>query len=186
MIRITRTKFLSAAGLLALLCVLVCPAGRADDLTITLDSPIVGTAGGPAITVFGDITNNTVNPIYFGNESLTFNDPTSLSGNPDVIINALFFGGPASVDAGLTLPGVDIFTLTIDPSAAPGTYGFNFYDLIGGTDPNCINDGCTGSSGTLEFSVTVLSPVTAPEPGSLALLASGLLVGLFVLRRAGH
>jgi len=186
MIQISKTKFSTVAGVLALFCVLACPAVRGDDLSISLDSPIVGTAGGPAITVFGDITNNTTNTIFFGNETLTFNDPSSLSGNPDVILNALFFGGPGSVDPGSPLTGVDLFTLSIDPSAAPGVYEFNFYDLIGGNDPNCVNDGCTGSSGTLDFSVTVLSPVTTPEPGSLTLLASGLLVGLLALRRAGR
>jgi len=185
MIRITKTKFLTMAGLLALLCVLVCPPGRADDLSITLDAPIVGTAG-QTITVFGDITNNTSNTIYFVDESLTFSDPSSLSGSGDVIVNGIFGVGPASVDPGTPQTGVDLFTLLIDPAAAPGVYNFNYYNLIGSTDPACTTDSCAGSPGTLQFSVTVNSPVTTPEPGSLALLASGLLAGLFLIRRAGR
>lgn len=184
MIRIAKMKFLILAGVLAMFCALVCPAGRADDLSITLDNPVVGSAG-DVITVFGDITNNTSSTIFFVDDSLSPQNPGEpLSGTADVVFNALLFGGPASVDPGTPLTGVDLFTLMIDPGAAPGVYAYS-YTLRGSTDPGCADETCENPS-VLSFNVTVNGTAITPEPGSFVLLACGLLAGLLVARRAGR
>lgn len=187
-----KRKFTISAGLLALLCALVCPTVRADgtglgDLTITL--PTISGMAGQQFTVFGTLTNNSSNALYFSTDSVTFNSP-AIHGTPDVASNGflgLFLGldlGPTSIDANSTLTGVDLFTVTIPTGTAPGSYGMNPYDLLGGIDPTCTLGFCDVQLGAVEFGVNVQAPVTTPEPGTLLLLASGLLAGLLVVRRA--
>jgi hypothetical protein len=62
----------------------------------------------------------------------------------------------------------------------------NFYEVHGGTDANCTLDftKCGVQLGKVEFAVNVQGVVPTPEPGTLILLASGLLAGLLVIRRA--
>ena len=67
--------------------------------------------------------------------------------------------------------------------AAPGVYTGNFYNITGGSDPACIDGTCTDLLGTVAFDVTVQGPVTSPEPGSLPLLITGILVLATFARR---
>jgi hypothetical protein len=188
---IIKSKFIISAGL-ALLCGLVCPTVRADgtglgDLTITL--PTISGIAGQQITVLGNLTNSSLNVLYFSTDSVAFNNP-AIGGSPDVASNGflgLLLGmdlGPTSINASSTLTGVDLFTVNIPTGTAPGLYDMNFYDLLGGVDPSCTLGFCGVQLGNVEFSVNVQGPVTTPEPGTFLLLASGLLVGLLVIRRA--
>ena len=190
---ILKRKFTISAGLLALLCALVCPTVRADgtglgDLTITL--PTISGMAGQQFTVFGTLTNSSASTLYFSTDSVTFNNP-AFQGTPDVAANGflgLLLGldlGPTSINGNSTLTGVDLFTVMIPTGTAPGLYGVNFYDLLGGIDPACTPLGLCGVQlGTVEFSVNVQAPVTTPEPGTLLLFASGLLAVFFLIRRA--
>jgi hypothetical protein len=189
MIGITRSKFIISAGLLALLCVLLSPAVRADgtglgDLTITL--PTISGSAGDTIVVLGTLTNTSANTLDFANDNLFLNNSTALGGVADAAFNAFLGFGPGSIGGNSTLTGVDLFTVIIAPDAAPGPYDVNFYDLFGGTDANCTADPtlCGVELGTVEFTVNVHGAVPTPEPGTLMLLASGLLAGLLILRRA--
>ena len=188
MTRITRSKFIISAGLLALLCALLSPVLRADgtglgDVTITL--PTISGSAGSTITVLGSLTNNSANTLDFGGDFVTPNS-TAISGFGDVFFNGFLGIGPSSIGGNSTLTGVDLFTIFIAAGAAPGSYNLNFYDLLGGTDAACNLDPtlCGVQLGTIEFTVNVQGPVTTPEPGTLLLLASGLLAGLLVIRRA--
>jgi len=185
---VLKRKFTISAGLLALLCALVCPTVRADgtgmgDLTITL-STISGMAGQQVI-VGGTLMNSSTNTLYFANESLNFTSITVPLQQTDVVSNAFFGKGPGSIDGGLTLTVIDLFRFTI-PDVPTGLYDLNSYDLLGGIDPNCaFGIGvCDVLLGTGSFTVNVQGTVPTPEPGTMVLLASGLLAGLLVLRRA--
>jgi hypothetical protein len=191
MTRITKSKFITAAGLLALLCALLSPGVWADgatgegDITITL--PTITGSAGDMIVVLGSITNTSANTLDFANDFVTPNN-TALSGSGDVFFNAVLGIGPGSINGNSMLSGVDLFTVFIASDAAPGSYDVNFYDLLGGTDANCILDStlCGYTLGTVEFTVNVQGPVVTPEPGTFALLASALFAGLLMIRRAAR
>ena len=190
MTRITKSKFLTSAGLLALLCALLSPAVRADgtglgDLTITL--PTISGSAGDTIVVLGTLTNTSPNTLDFANDSVTFNN-TAIGGVADVTFNAIFGAGPSSIGGNSTLINVDLFTVFIANDATPGLYDLNSYDILGGTDANCTLDFtlCGVQLGAIEFTVNVQGAVPTPEPGTLMLLASGLLAGVLVIRRAAQ
>jgi len=184
---ITKSKFLTSAGLLTLLCVLLPPVVRADgtgrgDVIITL--PTISGGAGDAIVVFGKLTNTSSNTLDFANDSLTPNN-TAIGGVADLAFNGFLGLGPNSIGGNSTLTGVDLFTIFIANDASPGLYDVNFYDLLGGTDANCTLDFslCGAQLGTVEFAVNVQGVVPTPEPGTLVLLVVGLLAGLLVIRR---
>jgi hypothetical protein len=190
MTRIMKSKFLTGAGLLALLCVLLSPVVRADgtglgDLTIGL--PAISGSAGDTIVVLGTLTNTSSNTLDFANDSVTFNN-TALGGFADLAFNGILGFGPSSISGTSTLTGVDLFTVTIANDAAPGTYDVNFYEVLGGTDANCTLDStlCGVQLGTVEFTVNVQGVVPTPEPGTLMFLGSGLMAGLLVFRRAAQ
>jgi hypothetical protein len=186
MTRIMKRKFLTSAGLLALLCALLSPAARADgtglgDLTITL--PAISGSAGDTIIVGGILSNTSSNALYFSTDSVTFNN-TAISGTADVAFNGLFDPTILTIAGNSTQTVSDLFTVFIANDATPGLYDMNFYDLLGGTDPTCASFGLCGVQlGTAEFAVNVQGAVPTPEPRTLMLLASGLLVGLLVIRR---
>jgi hypothetical protein len=188
---IMKSKFLTSAGLLALFCALLSPGAWADgaglgDLTITF--PTISGSAGDTIVVSGILKNNSSNTLDFANDSVTFNNHSALGGVGDAAFNAFLGLGPSSIGGNSTLTGVDLFTVFIATDAAPGLYDVNFYDLLGGTDANCSADFtlCGVQLGTIEFTVNVQGAVVTPEPGTLMLLVSGLVVGILVLCRTAH
>jgi len=185
---ITKSKFIISAGLLALFCALLSPGVRADgtglgDLTITL--PTISGSAGDTIVVGGTLTNSSSNPLFFSSDSVTFNN-TAMSGTADVAFNGIFDPTLLTIAGSSTQTLSDLFTVFIAPGATPGLYDMNFYDLLGGIDPACTLGFCGVQLGTVEFSVNVQGPVPTPEPGTLLLLASGLLAGMLVVRRAAQ
>lgn len=179
-------QFLVGAALLSLPFLFAASTAHADALTISLSTAISGN-GGDAITVFGNLTNNSLDTLYFSDDSLTFNS-TEITGSDDIILNGFFGLGPTSIAPGTILDAVDLFTIQIAGGASPGVYPNNLFDLIGGTDPVACaagTDGCDSDLGELNFAVTVNgAPAGTPEPATLALLAlSVLFVALFANRR---
>jgi PEP-CTERM motif len=194
MTRITKSKFLITAGLTALLCVLLSPGARADgtglgDVTITL--PTISGSAGDTIVVLGSLANSSSNTLDFTNDFVSASNPTVLTGLGDVFFNSLLSTGPGSINGNSTLTGVDLFTIFIASDAIPGLYVQNTYVLEGGPDASCsglIADPslCSVQLASVNFTVNVQGAVPTPEPGTLLLLASGLLAGLLGIRRAAQ
>ncbi len=188
MARITKTKFLTMAGLLALLCALASPPSRADGagfLTIANLTATIGNAGN-TITVFGDLTNTSSSQLDFNNDNPNFTNLSVSSSTGLLTLNGILGFGPADITGNTKLTGVELFTFIIAPGAAPGVYTLNNYTVYGGTNTGCAIGDCASQLGIIDFTVTVKSPVTTPEPGSLVLLVSGLIAGLLALRRGAR
>ena len=193
MTKITKSKFLITAGLTALLCVLLSPAAKADgtglgDVTITL--PTISGSAGDSIVVLGNLTNSSSNTLDFTDDFVSVINPTALTAFGDVFFNSLLDAGPGSIDGNSTLTSVDLFTILIASDAAPGLYDQISYVLEGGPDTSCnvIVDPslCRVQLGRVNFTVDVQGAVPTPEPGTLMLLASGLLAVLVVIRRVAQ
>jgi hypothetical protein len=173
-----RTSYLVpslVAVLAAMICVWISPAARADDLTITV-APVSGLAGS-TIIVGGNVTNTSNETDYLSADELT-NLSSVVDGadsTADVAFNAFLNDTTVQIAAGQTIPFVDLFTITILASAPPGSDSGDTYVWLGGSDPSCALGGCTQQLGLASFHVDVLTPATIPEPGTLGLMAVGLL-----------
>lgn len=166
--------FVGAIFALLVLAVLPLPA-HANAVTLTL-SAASGSPGG-TITLDGTITNNTANTVYLNGEDFSFGSASFLSGD----INNFFLNAPLSLAAGRSSGLIALFTFDIAPGALGGPYGGNFLDIIGGTSSSDFKDVLASS----EFSVNVggATPAPTPEPGTLILLGSGLILLAEMMRR---
>ena len=158
---------------LALFLFAIVPLGvRADSSQTQLTvSNVTGTPG-QEVTVFGTITNTGTALVFLNGEGFSLGSSSFLNGD----VTNFFTNAPASLAGGTNSGLIALFSFDIAPGTAPGVYDENFLQLLGGAgqfDQNDIADA--------EFSVTVKSN-TVPEPGSLGLIAVGL-IGLLMLRR---
>jgi hypothetical protein len=177
-----QSKLLIIGAVLGLFFAFLPPRAFADTVGITLSSPLAGSPG-DTITVTGDLTNNdSANAYYFIADEFPSLDPALINPTDLIILNATFGPGPASIAAGGTLSGVDLFTFQIASSALPGSYS-GVFQLYGDTDgSNCSpGDGDCVLLSTLDYSVNVSRVTPTPEPGTFSLVMLGLLAGLGLL-----
>ncbi|MGO9991143.1 MAG: VPLPA-CTERM sorting domain-containing protein [Steroidobacteraceae bacterium] len=156
---------------------------HADEISIS--APTVTGSPGDTITVFGNLTNNTSNALYFGNDAVNLTAPSTVAtASDDIILNGLLGTGPTSIAAGATLTSVDLFSVQI--LGGSGTYSGNSFQLIGGTDAvGCANGSsdCNNLLGTANFSIYV-APVPVPAAGWLMLSGLGGLAAMVRKKRA--
>lgn len=177
-----------AALALPVLCACLSSRAAADGLTISNLTAISGQAG-DAITVYGDLTNNTDGWLFFSTDSINLNaDASVATASDDLMLNAIFGLGPSEIDPGDQYTGVDLFTITLTGGA--GTYSGNTFDISGGTDYDACSAGTTGCDdqlGGVVFSFDVNNPggnpAETPESATWLLLASGLSLAAWVYRR---
>jgi hypothetical protein len=147
-------------------------AAYADTVTFTLTNPnqVDSTLGGTTLTFTVTATASASNgaDVYLNGDSFDVSSPPLSLDDTDFFANSPFFLDPG------TSATFDDFTVTVDPSATPGTYVGDF-TFLGGSD-----GGAALNLGTVDFSVVV-----TPEPSSFLLLGSGLtgLVGLVRRKR---
>jgi PEP-CTERM motif len=126
--------------------------------------------------------------------SVDLTNYASFTGCPPA--GALDFGGPICADVTMSLSALDAGTYTVVFSDGQyianavfdnGTLGEGFSDLTGGVFCNIANNGVNCPNplgGAYALDITTTSPSSVPEPGTLALLGSGLFaLGIFHLRR---
>ena len=156
------------AGFLTLL--LWSLAARADVLNFTLTTPNQTGSPGETLVFSGTISNPTAGTVFLNGENLSTSPSSFLAGDA----SAFFSNTPLSLTAngapGDTTGDVDLFSITIGASAAPGTYTMNnFFDVIGGSTSSS-----SGLLATQPFSITVNSSSSVPEPGTMTLFATGM------------
>jgi len=145
-------------------------SSQASAIGILLDAPSQSGVPGDTLVFRGVITNlDLENAVFLNSYDLNIVAP-------DLAVDGLddFFNNvPISLDAGASSGLIELFTVTIaNPTLDPlGTF-FGTYTLKGGAD-----GGAADILGFADFDVT-----ETPEPGSLILLAGGMLtlVGRYV------
>ena len=140
-------------------------------LTVNITPNTLGGLPGDVIQFFGSLTNNTADTVFINSNSFTFAIPAAVDDSP-FLNNAPFFlvGFGSSVL-------FEFLDVTIPPAQATGTYD-GFFTVQGG-----LTESAMDPIGDTAFQVTVNS--TAPEPGSLLLMAAGL-ASLVARRRLHH
>lgn len=167
-----RARLLIAATAV-MLALLLPPVIRADGTTFTLAQPSQAGVAGETLDFQGTITNSGAADVFLNGDS--FSTATAFLIVDD---SAFFTNTPASLAAsGGSVGPVDLFSVQILASAIPGTYGSNFFNVLGGSDGSA-----TDLLATQEFTITVTQPgggggggAQVPEPGTLVLFGTGML-----------
>jgi len=139
-------------------------AAHADSIDITLMQSSQSGLAGTSVTFDATITNMTGGTIFLNGDSAT-TSTSFLTVNDNPFLN----NAPLSLAAGASSGPFALFSVFIAPGTPSGNYSFNTFSISGGTSNVAFN-----TVGSAQFNVAV-----TPEPGTLVLLASGLLgVGL--------
>ncbi len=149
-------------------------AGTGSITFALVNADLTGTPG-DTLTWQYDVTNNSGEAIQaaYVTPSGSFS-----GGTADASVFDAFSSLGGTLPDGASLIGT-LFNFSADPSV-PSSFNSGTFDL-----------GVVLEDGTLidlfeNYSATITAPVNVPEPRSLTLLLSGLLIGVFTLRRAGR
>jgi hypothetical protein len=135
-------------------------AAYADTVTFTLTNPVEGILGATGGTVTYDVTATAIGSnsgaIFLNGDSFNAAAPLSLD-DTDFFADAPLFLDPGQSDT------FALFTITVAPGTALGSYSGDF-TFLGGPD-----DSSAETLGTVDFTTVV-----TPEPSSLLLLVTGI------------
>jgi uncharacterized repeat protein (TIGR01451 family) len=140
-------------------CALLLP-GRcfADDVSVTIADPSQTATPGQTVDFTGTITNDIEDTADF---TLSFSGFDSSNLTPNSLLSS-----PFSIGEGASTSTIDLFSVTLNSTIAPGTYPVDFLLQGRGSDPpNEIRD----ADG--EVTITAVTP----EPSTMWLVAIGLI-----------
>lgn len=138
---------------------------RADTLNVSFATPDQTGSPGDTLVFFGTISNPGSTQIFINSDNLSTGQPFLIGDDSKFISDT-----PASLAAGANTGNVDLFSVMIGASATPGTYTMNnFLKVLGGS-----TSGAQDLLATQQFSITVAAPASVPEPGTMALLGTGM------------
>jgi len=145
------------------------PLASADTINLTLTNPVqTGVAGD---TLSFDATALAVadklGPVYLNGDSFNLASPLTLDDT------GFWFNFPLSMSAGDSVTDL-LFTVLLPAGITPGTYT-GYFSILGGSDPDAQD-----TLATVDFTVNAVAPSAVPEPGTCALMATGLGVMMFV------
>lgn len=156
-------------------------ANTVDGVTFTVTNPDLSGSPGDLLTWNYKVTNNNSD----GFEVFAFDVNASAGfagGTPDQSVFDLF--GPTNIIAnGASFSGT-LFSFLSD-SSVPNSSNTGFFDLtvlLLDSQGNFVNV----IDLTDNYSATITTSAAVPEPSALLLLASGLLAGLFLIRRTAQ
>jgi hypothetical protein len=138
----------------------------ADTITLNLTNPVQTGAAGSTLSFVATVTAPLKNGgAIFLNADNFGSLASPLTGDDD----GFFLGFPLSLDPGDSFTGL-LFTISLPPSIVAGPY-LGSFSLLGGAD-----GGAQDLLATVNFTVNATSaPSAVPEPGSVLLLATGLM-----------
>ena len=151
---------------------LICASARADQLTITLDSPTLTGLPGDVLQFFGTLSNTTGTDLFLNADNFNL-----AAFDPSAIDDSLFFtNAPLFLGANGSTGDIGLFNITIPNPFFTGGYG-GVFQVLGGSDGN-VQD----VIGSASFTVQVQQTTTVPESSSVPLL-SFVLLALVLVRR---
>jgi len=159
-------------GLAAVLLLISAAVARGDSLDVTLTQASQTVAQGTVVVTFGaTISNPSSTDTVFLNADSSITSSTLVSVDDTPFLT----GAPLFLSPGQSSGALTLFNVDLPANLAAGTYT-GVFSILGGLD-GATFDTLSNSS----FSVTVSS--TTPEPGTVLLLALGLVgLGLIVKR----
>jgi hypothetical protein len=149
-----------------------------DTLDFTLSPASQTVVDGTLVVVFnGTISNPSATDTIWLNGDDTSTNSGLVTVNDLGLINVPLFLDPGQSSGLIT----DVFEVDLDPTLTPGAYTGTF-SILGGADGGSYTDFADLVDTNFSVTVTPETVSTAPEPGALLLLATGL-VGTLMLKK---